>query len=100
VTERTREIGIRLAHGAQRADLMRLVIGQGMTLTAIGVVVGIGAALATASLMRHLLFGVSTTDPFTFVAIPLVLIVVALFACWIPARRATRMDPLAALRCE
>jgi putative ABC transport system permease protein len=100
VTERTREMGIRLAHGAQPRDLFKLVIGQGMLPTLAGLVVGVGASLALTRLMARLLFGVSPTDPLTFAAIPLLLASVALLACWVPARRATRMDPLAALRCE
>jgi predicted permease len=100
VTERTREIGIRLAHGAQSRDLLRLVVGQGMVLTAIGLLVGLAVSFALTRLLRHLLFGVSPTDPFTFTVTPIVLAIVALLACWIPARRATRMNPLAALRYE
>jgi predicted permease len=100
VTERTREIGIRLAHGAQPRDLIRLVVGQGMSLTLVGLTVGLAASFALTRLLRHLLFGVSPTDPFTFVVVPLLLATVALLACWIPARRATRLDPLSALRHE
>jgi predicted permease len=100
VTERTREMGIRLAHGAQARDLLKLVVGQGMRLTLIGLVIGVGVSFALTRLISRLLFGVSPTDPLTFIVIPLLLAVVALLACWIPARRATRMDPLAALRYE
>jgi predicted permease len=100
VTERTREMGIRLAHGAQPRDLFKLVVGQGMLLTAIGLAIGVGASLALTRLIQRLLFGVSATDPLTFVMIPLLLAAVALLACWMPARRATRMNPLAALRYE
>jgi putative ABC transport system permease protein len=100
VTERTREMGIRLAHGALPRDLLRLVVGQGMTLTLIGVVLGVGAAFGLTRLIERLLFGVSTTDPLTFATIPLLLASVALLACWLPARRATRLNPLEALRYE
>jgi predicted permease len=100
VTERTREMGIRLALGARPRDLLQLVVGQGMTLTLIGLVIGVGAAFALTRLITKLLFGVSATDPLTFVVIPLLLAVVALLACWIPARRATRIGPLVALRYE
>ena len=100
VTERTREMGIRLAHGAQPRDLFKLVVGQGMLLTAIGLAIGVGASFALTRLIQRLLFGVSATDPLTFVMIPLLLAAVALLACYMPARRATRMDPLAALRYE
>ena len=100
VRERTREIGIRLAHGAPPRDLLKLVVGQGMLLTLIGLVFGVSASLALTRLLAGLLFGVSATDPLTFAVIPLALATVALLACWIPARRAMRMDPLVALRYE
>ena len=98
VTARTREMGIRLAQGAQPRDLLTLVVGQGMRLTVIGLGVGVGGAFALTRLISRLLFGVTPTDPVTFVVVPLILAGVALAACWIPARRATRMDPLVALR--
>jgi len=100
VTARTREMGIRLAQGAQPRDLLALVVGQGMRLTVVGLVVGVAAAFALTRLIEQLLFGVTATDPVTFAAVPLLLAGVALAACWIPARRATRMDPLVALRHE
>jgi len=100
VTERTRELGVRLALGARPRDLLRLVVGQGLRLTFIGLVIGVCASFALTRLIAKLLFGVSATDPLTFVMIPLLLTGVALLACWIPARRATRVDPLAALKHE
>jgi putative ABC transport system permease protein len=100
VTERTHEIGVRLALGAQRRDVIAMVVGQGMTMTAAGTVVGVAAALILTRLMSTLLFGVSAADPATFLAIPCLLLAVALVACYVPARRATRVDPLQALRSE
>ena len=100
VTERTREMGIRLSLGASPRDLLGLIVGQGITLTLIGLVIGVGASFALTRLIAKLLFGVSATDPLTFIVIPLLLTGVALLACWIPARRATRIDPLVALRYE
>ncbi|HKF58319.1 MAG TPA: ABC transporter permease [Blastocatellia bacterium] len=100
VTQRTNEIGIRMALGAPRSQVLGLVLRHGMTLTSIGVVVGLGGAVLLTRLMSSLLFGVSTTDLSTFTAVPLTLGLVALGACLVPARRATRVDPIIALRYE
>jgi len=100
VSQRTRELGIRIALGAQQNDVMRLVLGEGARLTLIGVVLGLAAALGLTQLMRSLLFGVSAMDPATFVGVAVVLALVAIVACYIPARRAMTTDPSAALRYE
>ena len=98
VSERTHEIGIRLALGAQRSDLLRMVVRQGLGLAIAGAAVGLVCALIVSHLMAGLLYGVRPTDPVTFVGVALLLIGVALLACYIPARRAIRVDPIVALR--
>ena len=100
VSERTHEMGIRLVLGAKRSDVLRLVLGQGARLALIGVVVGLVAAAGLTRLMRTMLFGVSAVDPLTFAAVTILFCVVALAACYIPARRAMRVDPIVALRHE
>src|SRR5256886_257230 len=100
VTQRIQELGIRIALGAQRRDVLRLVLGQGTRLTLLGLALGIAAALGITRLMTSLLFGTSPTDPLTFAGVAGLLVFVALLACFIPARRATRIDPIVALRYE
>jgi predicted permease len=100
VGQRTHEIGIRLALGAHPSDVLRLILGQGTKLALIGIAIGIAAALALTSLMTKIIFGVSAHDPLTFIGVAIVLIAVALAACYFPARRAMRTDPMVALRYE
>jgi putative ABC transport system permease protein len=100
VAQRTNEIGIRVAMGAQRGDVLRLVLGQGGRLIFLGVALGVVAGLLITRLMSGLLFGISATDPSTFAGVALLLAAVALLACYMPARRATHVDPLIALRYE
>ena len=100
VSQRTHEIGLRLALGAQTSDVLRMILQQALILTLLGVAIGWLAASALLRLMRSLLFGVSPSDPLTFIAIAFLLTVVALLACWMPARRATQIDPLIAIRCQ
>src|SRR5262249_27236311 len=100
VAERTPEIGIRIALGAQGRDVLRMILAQGLKPGVIGSVVGLIAALALGRALSSLLYGVTATDPATFAIVVLLLSLVALLACWIPARRATTVDPMAALRRE
>jgi putative ABC transport system permease protein len=98
VAQRSQEIGIRMALGAKPRDVFKLILGQGMALVLIGTGVGIAAALGLTHLLASLLYGVSATDPLTFITIPILLMAVALVACYLPARSAMRVDPINALR--
>ncbi|HEX3893333.1 MAG TPA: FtsX-like permease family protein, partial [Terracidiphilus sp.] len=98
VSERTRDIGIRIALGAQRKTILRMVLSQGLALALVGAAAGLVGALITTHMMAGLLYGVSPSDPLTFISLTLVLVLVALAACYVPARSAMRVDPIVALR--
>jgi putative ABC transport system permease protein len=100
VAQRRHEIGIRVALGAQPRDIVRMVLGEGLLLALIGIAIGVGGALALTRFLRSLLFEIKPTDPVTFVGIASLLVLVALAACYVPARRAMRVDPMIALRYE
>ena len=100
VAQRTREIGLRIALGARRTSVVRLVVGQALRLSIAGVAIGVAAAAALAPTIRSQLFGVTPRDPSTMIAVPLALLAIATLASYLPARRATRVDPLIALRTE
>ena len=100
VAQQTHEIGVRMALGADSKDVLKLILGKGLMMTIIGVSIGIGGALGLSRFLSGLLYGVKPTDPLTYIAVSLILIAVALLACYIPARRAARVDPMVALRFE
>jgi ABC-type antimicrobial peptide transport system permease subunit len=100
VTQRTREIGVRMALGARAEDVLGMVVAQGIRPALVGVGVGLIGALIATRIMKTLLFGITATDPLTFIVVPIVLGAVAFAACWFPARRATRVSPMVALRSE
>jgi ABC-type antimicrobial peptide transport system permease subunit len=100
VSQRTREIGIRMALGAQQNKILRMVVGQGARVALLGIAIGLVASFGLTRIMSSMLFGVSATDPLTFAAVLVLLLAAALAACWIPARRASRVDPMVALRHE
>jgi ABC-type antimicrobial peptide transport system permease subunit len=100
VSRRTREFGVRIALGATSGNVLRMVLGQGLRTIVVGVVIGIAGSFALTKTVSSLLFGVTATDPVTFGGVTLLLVAVALLACYIPARRATKVDPMVALRSE
>jgi putative ABC transport system permease protein len=100
VAQRTHELGIRIALGAQRRDVIGMVLGQGIKLVSLGIVIGLAGAWALTRVLTTLLYGVKPTDPLIFVAVPVLLIAVAILACWLPARQAASVDPLTAFRYE
>jgi ABC-type antimicrobial peptide transport system permease subunit len=100
VGQRTPEIGVRMALGAQRSDVLRMVLRDGVRMTLIGAAIGLAAALGLTHLMASMLFGVEPTDPVTFGGVAVLLCAIGLFACYIPARRAAKVDPMVALRYE
>jgi len=100
VTQRTQEIGIRMALGAERRNVFGMVLGQGARLAGLGIAIGLVVAFGVTRLMSSFLYGIESTDPITFLTVSLLLVGIALLACYLPARRATRVDPIVALRYE
>jgi putative ABC transport system permease protein len=100
VSQRTQEIGVRMAMGAQRGDVVRLIVGGGMKLTLVGIVIGLSAAAALSRMIQAMLFEVAPSDPASYAATALLLLAVAALACYVPARRAMRVDPIVALRAQ